>query len=359
MNFRPSILLLDDSTFARRVSRQVLQSLEIDSIHEADSGTGAIDLLSKHSPPIDVVFCDLMMPDMDGVQFVRHASALTTPPSIIFVSSADASLMQTAEETAKARGLRVLGTIQKPLKPDAVRRALLRLGERGGRTIPSSAVKIEAADIENGIEANEFLLYFQPKVSVTSGKLMGYESLVRWFHPIRGMIPPGSFISLAEKSGQIGALTDRIVSLALRQLGDWTESGVQTKISINLSAFMLVDLDLPDRLEREAKRHGIDPQAVILEITESGLFQDAANTMEILARLHMKGFHLSIDDFGTGFSSMEQLRRVPFREMKIDGAFVRGAAENVKARAILESSANLGRALHMTVVAEGAETKQD
>jgi len=359
MNFQSTILLLDDSTFARRVSRQVLQSLQIENILEADSGTGAIDLLSTHSPPIDVVFCDLMMPDMDGVQFVRHASALTTPPSIIFVSSADASLMQTAEETAKARGLRVLGTIQKPIMPDSVRRVLLRLGDRRHGNSACSSIRIEAKDIKNGIEANEFLLHFQPKVSVSSGELTGYESLVRWSHPAIGMIPPGSFISSAEKTGQIGALTDHITNLALRQLSAWAESGFQTKVSINLSAFMLVDLGLPDRLSSEVECLGIDPQSVILEITESGLFQNPANTMEILARLHMKGFHLSIDDFGTGFSSMEQLRRVPFREMKIDGAFVRGAAENVKARAILESSANLGRALHMTVVAEGAETKED
>jgi len=173
------------------------------------------------------------------------------------------------------------------------------------------------------------------------------------------MIPPGSFIALAEKTGQIGALTDRTTTLALEQLSAWSASGFPARVSVNLSAFMLVDLDLPDRLAAEAERNGVDPRNVILEITESGLFQNAANTMEILARLHMKGFPLSIDDFGTGFSSMEQLRRVPFGEMKIDGAFVRGAAENAKARAILESNANLGRALGMTVVAEGAETKED
>jgi len=359
MNFRPSVLLLDDSTFVRRVNRLVLRSLEIERIYEAESGASAIDLLGKPETPIDIVFCDLMMPDMDGVQFVRHAAKLLAPPAIVFVSSASASLLQTAEETARARGLLVLGTIQKPAMPDSVRRVLLRLGDRRPGNSAASSVEIEGTDIKAGIGANEFLLHFQPKVSVASGELAGFESLVRWSHPKHGMVPPGSFISLAEKTAQIGPLTDQITRLALLQLSAWAESGFQTKISINLSAFNLVDLELPDRLSREVERLGIDPKFVILEITESGLFQDAANTMEILARLHMKGFQLSIDDFGTGFSSMEQLRRVPFSEMKIDGAFVRGAAENLKARAILESSANLGRALDMTVVAEGAETKED
>jgi EAL domain-containing protein (putative c-di-GMP-specific phosphodiesterase class I) len=112
-------------------------------------------------------------------------------------------------------------------------------------------------------------------------------------------------------------------------------------------------------MARAAARFGIEPRQLILEITESGLFHDTANALDILARLHMKGFALSIDDFGTGYSSMEQLRRIPFAEMKIDRSFVNGAANDSKALAILESSAQLGRSLKMSVVAEGAETLED
>ena len=110
--------------------------------------------------------------------------------------------------------------------------------------------------------------------------------------------------------------------LVLKQCAAWGSAGLHTRVSVNLSAHMLVDLDLPDRMAREAGRFQVDPHQVILEITESGLFHDEANTLDILARLHMKGFPLSIDDFGTGYSSMEQLRRVPVAEMKIDRAFV-------------------------------------
>ena len=120
--------------------------------------------------------------------------------------------------------------------------------------------------------------------------------------------------------------------LSLKQCAAWGSAGIRTKVSVNLSAHMLVDLDLPDRLSREAERFQVDPRQVILEITESGLFHDAANTLDILVRLNMKGFPLSIDDFGTGYSSMEQLRRVPFAEMKIDRAFVRGAGKMQRPR---------------------------
>ena len=121
----------------------------------------------------------------------------------------------------------------------------------------------------------------------------------------------------------------------------------------------MVDLRMPDRIAREVAQYQVDPKQIVLEITESGLFRDTADTLDILARLHMKGFTLSIDDFGTGYSSMEQLRRVPFAELKIDRAFVNGAQHNAKSRAILQSSANLGKRLGLSVVAEGAETKED
>jgi EAL domain-containing protein (putative c-di-GMP-specific phosphodiesterase class I) len=147
--------------------------------------------------------------------------------------------------------------------------------------------------------------------------------------------------------------------LAMEQCAAWNHVGLHAKISVNLSAYMLVDLDLPDRMEMTTRRVDIRPGQIVLEITESGLFRDAATALDILARLHMKGFPLSIDDFGTGYSSMEQLRRVPFSEMKIDRAFVRGAAESSRARMILKSSADLGRNLGMSVVAEGAETIED
>jgi EAL domain-containing protein (putative c-di-GMP-specific phosphodiesterase class I) len=145
----------------------------------------------------------------------------------------------------------------------------------------------------------------------------------------------------------------------MKQCAAWGAAGQCTTVSINLSAFMLVDLDLPDRMAREAKHYGINPGQLFLEITESGLFRNTADTLDILARLHMKGFPLSLDVFGAGYSWMEQLRHVPFAEMKIDRAFVHGATETPRTRAILESSVHLGRSLQMSVVAEGAETQAD
>jgi EAL domain-containing protein (putative c-di-GMP-specific phosphodiesterase class I)/CheY-like chemotaxis protein len=353
------VLLVDHNAFARSVGRRALQSAGIRSILEATSGREAIEFLSRPVLAIDVVFCDLMMPDMDGIQIVRYMATLPTAPAIVFVSGVDEVLLTAAENTARARGLCVIGAIEKPLTPDAVRRALARISEKPASDGNRSAIDVTPEDLEVGLAKEQFLPDFQPKVSMADGSVAGFEALARWQHPEKGLIFPGIFIPIAERSGQIGALTDQIMMLSLKQCAAWSCAGMHTKVSVNLSAHMLVDLDLPDRMAREADRFHVDPRQVILEITESGLFRDAADTLDILARLHMKGFPLSIDDFGTGYSSMDQLRRVPFAEMKIDRVFVHDAGKNAKSHAILESSAILGRSLHMTVVAEGVETRED
>lgn len=214
-------------------------------------------------------------------------------------------------------------------------------------------------NLVEALEKDQFILHYQPKIHLKSRSIDGFEALIRWIHPQHGLVPPGQFIALAEESEVIKPLTDRALSLALKQVGDWKRAGLVTKVSVNVSAHLLVDLSMPDRILQEVITHGVDPKQIVLEITETGAFRDAADTLDILARLHMKGFALSIDDFGTGYSSMEQLRRVPFAELKIDRAFVNGASQNMKSRAILQSAAALGRNLGITVVAEGAETAED
>jgi EAL domain-containing protein (putative c-di-GMP-specific phosphodiesterase class I)/AmiR/NasT family two-component response regulator len=354
-----SVLLVDDSPFARSVGLRVLRSVGIGAVHQASSGQEAIDLIDRLGQTVDIVFCDLMMPDMDGIQMLRRVATLAVHPAFVFLSGADAALLNAAEDTGRARGLRVLGAIQKPLTPDAVRRVLAKLGETTMAIAGGSAFEIAAQDLDIALERDEFLLHFQPKVAMADRGVAGYEALLRWRRPDTGMVFPDAFISIAERSNRIGALTERVTTLALKQSAAWLRAGMRTRISINLSAFMLVDLDLPDRMAREARRFGVNPRQLILEITESGLFRDTANALDILARLHMKGFPLSIDDFGTGYSSLEQLRHAPFTEMKIDRAFVHGAAETPKGQAILESSASLGRCLRMSVVAEGVENQED
>lgn len=357
---RLRVLVVDDKAFVRTMTGRILQSVGISNVSYAADGHEALDLLKRDDPRIGLVLCDLMMPDMDGVELVRHAAELPHKPPFIFVSGANAALLGTAADMARARGLLVLGAIEKPVSVESVRGMLTKFAEV--RSSPKTAPRtlpLSPADLTRALDRDQIILHYQPKVNLRTARIEGFESLARWQHPDHGLVPPGQFIAMAEESGTIEPLTDRVLLLALRQCAAWNAAGLATKISINISAHLLVDLRMPDRIAREAAQAGVDPKQIVLEITESGVFRDAADTLDILARLHMKGFALSIDDFGTGFSSMEQLRRVPFGELKIDRAFVNGAAQNQKARAILQSSASLGKSLGLTVVAEGAETQED
>lgn len=353
-------LVVDDKAFIRNTMKRLLEGLGVRLVTCAENGRQAMEILHLSGIRIDVVFCDLQMPDMDGIEVVRNAATGKAPPAFAFVSGEGGALLNTIEDMARARGISVLGVIRKPASRESVKQILDRVNAANGgpaRGTCRAPVFVPAkADIEAALARGDFLLYYQPKQNLQTGLVDGFETLIRWLHPVHGMVAPGAFIGQAEQLGLIGPITDWVVKAALEQCSIWNGLGSRTKLSINLSARMLVDLEMPDRLAAEALRMGIDARQIILEVTETGLFADLANTLDILARLHMKGFNLSIDDFGTGYSSMEQLRRVPFTEMKIDRAFVHRLPENARARAILESSAALARSLGMTVVAEGAET---
>ena len=356
-----NVLVVDDDAFLRKGAR-IIPAPE-SCPHRIRGELGARRwkcCLRADNPPIDLVFLDLFMPKMDGIEVLRHIEPNDHTPTFVFVSGVNSALLTTAVHLATARGLPVLGALEKPLSQADVDLVLKLRRERrkkprltvGGFAIPPD--ELVAAIHEKWLE-----LHYQPKVNLKTMEIVGFEALVRLRHPVFGLIPPGIFIPLAEESNLIGPITAQVLTLALEQSTRWKNAGLDTTISVNISAKMLVDLGLPDRMEQDALRCGAKPDGVILEITESGLFADEGDSLDILARLCMKGFHLSIDDFGTGYSSMEQLRRVPFAELKIDRAFVNGVTPNSKDYSILDSSVALGKKLGLKVVAEGAETAED
>lgn len=353
------ILVVDDKKFVRKMVGLILNQLGVRDVIFAESGQEAIALLGAQSPRVDVVFTDLKMAHGDGVEFTRRIAELEQPPALVFISGAGGGLLMTAGNIARARGIQVLGALEKPIGIEAVARALGRLAQTDPLRHVASHEGFVRGDLEQALEGDQLLLHYQPKVHVISGEIAGFESLVRWQHPIYGLVMPLDFIGLAEGNGLIKEVTDRVCLRAIERCAAWNSEDFAAKMSINLSTHMLNDLGIPDRLYDQVTALGVDPGQIVLEVTESGLFQNEADTLEILARLNLKGFALSIDDFGTGYSSLDQLQRVPFSELKIDRAFVAGAAESNKKRAILESSVSLGHKLGMSVVAEGAESDED
>jgi len=211
------------------------------------------------------------------------------------------------------------------------------------------------ADLHRAIADEQLRLYCQPKVDIASGVPCGAEALVRWAHPDQGLIGPDRFIKMAEKAGLITPLTNWVLGAAFRQIYVWQSDGVAIPLAINLSTKDLLDARLVDRIRGLFLTWGVDPANVQFELTESALLEDPRGSLETLNRLKDLGVHLAVDDFGTGFSSLAYLQRLPADSIKIDQSFVGRMLEHEGSDAIVRSTIDLGHDLGLSVVAEGVE----
>ncbi|MCW2705170.1 MAG: putative signaling protein [Blastococcus sp.] len=211
-------------------------------------------------------------------------------------------------------------------------------------------------DLRRALEGtDELFLNYQPKYTLDGERIEGVEALLRWQHPTGGLIPPDEFIPVAEGTGIILRLTERVLGLALAQMRHWLDAGHAVPVAVNLSTRCLLDVDLPELVLRLLAEHRVPAELLRLEVTESAVMGDAARCMEVLQRLHDLGVRLSIDDFGTGYSSMAYLRRLPVDELKIDRSFVLGMTTTEQDAVLVRTAIDLGHNLGLTVVAEGVE----
>jgi len=213
--------------------------------------------------------------------------------------------------------------------------------------------------LAQAITAGEITVQYQPKVDLATGAVRGMEALARWHRPTHGFTRPDHFIALAEKEGLIHALTLSVLDQALAQAARWNATGMKVSMAINLSPRLLDRPSLVQEVSDLVAAHGLEAAQVVLEITESSLVDFMGAALGVLTRLRLKGFGLSIDDYGTGFSSMQQLSRIPFTELKVDRSFVHGAHQRSNLRVILQSALDMARQLDLVSVAEGIETTED
>lgn len=214
------------------------------------------------------------------------------------------------------------------------------------------------AELRRAIHQNELSLYFQPKIDLASGRVTCAEALVRWEHPIHGLLSPEVFVPIAEQTGLIRPLSRWVLEAALRQLNRWRQDGLDLAVAVNLSMRNLTDPEIADMIRQSLARWGVPAAALTIEITESSLMADAARAMDVLGRLRAMGVSVSIDDFGTGYSSLAYLKRLPVHELKIDKSFVAHMASDVNDLAIVRSTVSLAHDLGLRVVAEGVEDQR-
>jgi diguanylate cyclase (GGDEF)-like protein len=215
-------------------------------------------------------------------------------------------------------------------------------------------------DVRDAIDRRELVLYYQPKLDLATRVITGVEALVRWQHPVRGLLTPDRFLDLFEQSGMMGPLALDVLSQAAAQQARWAREHVELTVAVNLSPANLTDEELPEKVAAVLDRTGVRPSSVVLEITEDCLM-DADHSRSVLDRLHALGVELSVDDYGTGFSSLAYLRDLPVSELKLDRAFLAAAASDgadARAVAIIRSTVDLAHELDLRIVAEGVETDE-
>lgn len=348
------ILVVEDHAFQRKALLHQLGGLGYSRLLEAADGEQALAICD--SQPVDILFCDLRMPGMDGMALLRRLSLSGFHGGIILSSALEEDVVGAVLRMSSAYGLQVLGRLEKPASQARIRQMIeswrphpVRGKEVGARQ------EIDLDDLRRALEYGELLPWYQPKVSFSSGEWVGLEALARWLHPEQGLIMPSRFIPLAEHSGLIDELTEQIIRATLKDGHLWQETGLSLNLSMNLSTTSLIEGDLCAILIDQCQRWSINPELITLEVTESAFVKDLGQSLEVLTRLRMHGFGLSIDDFGTGYSSMQQLALLPFTELKLDRSFVDGCYRDPSRLAIIESSIELARKLGLKSVAEGVE----
>ncbi len=296
-----------------------------------------------------VLMVDLQMPEMDGVELLRELGQRRCPSKVVVVSGLDSRVLASASQLGTELGLAMEGAVQKPVRAAELRTLLAGLGADG--THPTAEALSAAMD-----DGRLFLLY-QPQIDIRTRRMTGVEALVRWRGEDDRVIPPDAFIPLAEECGLIGRLTDIVVDSAFAQAGTWLRQGLDLRVSVNLSARNIHDRQLPDRLAARCRSENLPPDRITLELTESAANRDGAALLDILSRFRIKGFNLSTDDFGIGYSSVAQLLKLPFSELKVDKSFASGIGQSHESTVISKTLIDMARNLNLLTVAEGVETE--
>lgn len=354
------ILLLDDDPWMLKLLGHFLAQLGYIQVFGYESGPQALQQVAHWSSHTDVIFLDINMPGMDGIEFIRELVKRGFCGGVVLVSGENDRTLESVKKLIESQKLNSLGHLAKPVQPEELSRLLRQTPtdhrKPAGRV---TAADFTGEDLRAALVAGELVNYYQPKVALTSAELVGVESLVRWQHPRAGLIFPDQFIALAEDYGLIRTLTRTVLAAAMRQAKLWRLAGHDIPVAINVSMDDVTALDFPDTVAMLAASNGIDPARITLEVTEGKLMKRLSAALDVLTRLRLKRFRLAIDDFGTGHSSLALLRDLPFDELKVDRGFVHGAATDPRLRALCNASLRLAHQLRLDVVGEGIEDRAD
>ena len=354
------LLVLDDDSTVAQTIHWIAESVGFD-VRSVSTPAAFFAEVEQWLP--EFIALDLAMPELDGVEIMNLLSDQGCRARIIVTSGMGGRILDAARRSATQHGLDILGVLPKPLTRQNLSDLVAGLTARESPQLVQPCATQQhqfvptLEELRRALEKREFVVAYQPKIDCTTKALAGFEALVRWQHPERGTIFPDSFIQAAEESLLIDRLTEQVFDQGLEWLSG-IPSPIELGLALNISAKSLGDFRLADRFSALCSQFSIAPERIVLELTETSAIVDPLLSLDVLTRFRMKGFKLSIDGFGTGFSSMVQLVRLPFSEIKVDKGFVISALQFQESRAVTKCIVDLGHSLGLSVVAEGVEDRQ-
>ena len=353
------VLVIEEHAFQRSISVNTLQQMGCHEVLEAAGGAQAMEVLQCLGR-VDVALFDMRMENMDGLDFLQYLALSGLVGAVILSSALPDDLYRSAKQIASLHGITLLGDAGKPLLESHLR-ILLEVELNKPAEKNSVLVDKEAVtdlELREALALGQIHAYYQPKLCLKTGEVCGAEVFSRWQHPRRGLLSPMMFLSEMDRGGLLDELLfQQLQDGLLLQRSAW-EKGYSLNIAFNLQASQLANEDLALNIRSVLAERGQPCNGLTFELTESGLLEAPATSLETLLRLRMMGCSLSIDDFGSGFSSLQRLCRLPFDEIKLDAEFVRNFERESRCRAVVRSTLALGEALGMNVVVEGIETRE-
>jgi EAL domain-containing protein (putative c-di-GMP-specific phosphodiesterase class I)/AmiR/NasT family two-component response regulator len=357
----PRLLVIDDDPAVLAIVAGIGRSAGF-VVSECDGDDKLDDCLASEA---DLIILDLVMPVVDGVEIIERLSSTRSAARLVLVSGQDRRVLASASRLATAHGLKVAAVFAKPFGAAELReclseqKTLLSIGQTA--RLRRAPVEMRMARIEQALRDSEIVMHFQPQVNVRTLEWVGVEALVRWEHPEFGLLPPDTFVPVAERNPILmSQLTTYIIEATLRGMAELSVASLfKGRIGINVPADVVAEGDFPERLVAVAAATGVAHERLVLEVTETTLPAEPVKALAIQTRLRMRGVSLAVDDFGTGHSGLERLHTFPMDELKIDLHFVRESTYDPEARAIVQSSIALARDLRVRCVAEGVENIEE
>lgn len=352
----PLLLVIDDELAQRAIISRIGQQVGYEVVTVA-TFEDAAHMLQNNT--YDCITLDLSLGGNSGTDLLRLIAETGKTP-VIVISGCEERVLNSAVRLANMLGIACVH-IQKPLDPTELRNSLSTKvpNQPRAHTLASIGQVIEASELAAALNRDEIIPFFQPKVELATGKVVGCEALARWRHPTFGMISPEVFVPLADATGLMPQLTDNLLRAATNAMRVIANNNPGFSVAVNVPASLLSDLTLTDRIDRALAESSLPASALTIEITESAVMSDVVKATDILVGLRVKGVGVAIDDFGTGYSSLVALAKMPFSELKIDQLFVRDSESNRDMARVVRACVRLGHELDMKVVAEGIETAEN